>query len=44
MKGTVKTLQDEIKETKITDNAAYTIRKNGKVLKRKVTEDVSIES
>lgn len=44
MTGTDQTLLDEITDTKITDNAAYNIRKNGKVLKRKVTEDVSIES
>ena len=44
MTGTDQTLLNEITDTKITDNAAYNIRKNGKVLKRKVTEDVSIES
>ena len=44
MTGTDQTLLDEITDTKITDTAAYNIRKNGKVLKRKVTEDVSIES
>lgn len=44
MTVTDQALLNKITDEKITDNIAYNIRKNGKVMQRKVTDEVSIES